>query len=122
MIKEITGGSVTTPKGFFAAGIHTGVKRKRKDLGVIYSENPAQSAAVYTLNKVQAAPIQVTQETLSKENITQAVLVNSGNANACTGNQGIKDAHTTQELTAEHFNLPKHYVAIASTGVIGVKM
>src|SRR5690625_5269420 len=121
-IQHIANGSVTTPQGFYAAGIYTGVKRKRKDLGVIYSENPAQSAAVYTLNKVQAAPIKVTQSSLSQDYITQAVVVNSGNANACTGEQGIQDAIEIQKLTAEHFNIPKHYTAVASTGVIGVNM
>lgn len=115
-------GSIVTPKGFQAAGLHSGVKRKRNDLGVIYCENPANAAAVYTLNKVQAKPIQVTKDSIEKEQKIQAVIVNSGNANACTGEQGKKDAYTMRQVTAEHLNVPEHYVAVASTGVIGEQM
>lgn len=84
-------GSVTLPKGFTAGGMHCGIKRKRLDLGYIVSEVPAAVAGVYTTNIFQAAPLLVTQESIAKENRIQAVIVNSGNANACTGEQGLLD-------------------------------
>ncbi|HLR60405.1 MAG TPA: bifunctional ornithine acetyltransferase/N-acetylglutamate synthase [Pseudogracilibacillus sp.] len=115
-------GTITSPKGFKVAGLHSGVKRKRNDLGIIYSENPAQAAAVYTLNKVQAEPLKLTKKSLNKENIVQAVIVNSGNANACTGKQGMLDAIEMQKTTAEKFNLKQDHVAVASTGIIGLQM
>ncbi|HLS23643.1 MAG TPA: bifunctional ornithine acetyltransferase/N-acetylglutamate synthase [Pseudogracilibacillus sp.] len=118
-LTEVIDGSIVTPKGFKTAGLHSGVKRKRKDLGVIYAERPANAAAVYTLNKVVAAPITVTKKTLTEEKKVQAVIVNSGNANACTGTKGLKDAQTMQQVTAEVFQTKPEYVAVASTGVIG---
>ncbi|WP_277750933.1 bifunctional ornithine acetyltransferase/N-acetylglutamate synthase [Anaerobacillus alkaliphilus] len=118
-ITPVEAGSIVTPKGFCAAGIHTGVKRYRLDLGVIYCEVPASSAAVYTLNKVQAAPIKVTKDSISKEGKLQAIIVNSGNANACTGTKGVEDAFTMRQATAEVFDIPERYVAVSSTGVIG---
>lgn len=121
-IKQIKSGSITTPLGFKTAGLHSGVKHKRKDLGVIYSENLANVAAVYTLNKVQAEPIKVTKESINYDDKIQAVIVNSGNANACTGEQGYKDAIDMRKTTAEHFKIEENYVAVASTGVIGEQM
>lgn len=118
-VTPLEAGSIVTPKGFYAAGIHTGVKRYRLDLGVIYCEVPASSAAVYTLNKVQAAPIQVTKASIAEEGKLQAIIVNSGNANACTGKKGIEDAYTMRKATAEVFDIQEHYVAVSSTGVIG---
>ncbi|NGP44549.1 bifunctional ornithine acetyltransferase/N-acetylglutamate synthase [Bacillaceae bacterium SIJ1] len=112
-------GSITSPKGFKAAGIHAGFKYKRNDLGVIYSETPATSAAVYTLNHFPAAPIKVTKESISEEGLLQAVVVNSAFANACTGKRGEDDAYEMRGLAASHLRIPDHYVAVASTGVIG---
>lgn len=119
LVSPVEAGSIITPKGFYAAGIHTGVKRYRLDLGVIYCEVPASSAACYTLNKVQAAPIKITKESISKEGKLQAIIVNSGNANACTGSKGVEDAYTMRKACAEVFQIPEHYVAVSSTGVIG---
>lgn len=121
-VKEVSKGSIITPRGFHAAGIHSGVKRKRKDLGLIYCEKPAQAAAVYTLNKIVAAPITLMKETLPKEQKIQAVIVNSGNANACTGEAGYQDAKTMQELVASKCQVKEEHVAVASTGVIGEAM
>ncbi|HLS67355.1 MAG TPA: bifunctional ornithine acetyltransferase/N-acetylglutamate synthase [Pseudogracilibacillus sp.] len=121
-IKEVQDGSVITPQGFRVAGVHTGVKRKRNDLGIVYSEIPAKAAAVYTLNQIQAAPITVTKESITKEQTIQAVVVNSGNANACTGEQGLRDAYEMRKKTAEKFLIPEHYVSVASTGIIGLEM
>lgn len=113
-------GGVTTPKGFKAGGLHCGLKKTdRHDLGVIVSEVPAAAAAVYTTNLFQAAPLQVTRESLAEEGLLTAVLVNSGNANACTGAQGEADAYAMRAQIAEALGVAKHRVAVASTGVIG---
>ena len=121
-VKYVEDGTILTPKGFQADGLHSGVKRKRKDLGVIFSEKPASAAAVYTLNKIQAAPIAVTKESIKEEGKIQAVIVNSGNANACTGKQGMNDAYSMRKTTAEKFSIAENYVAVASTGIIGLEL
>jgi glutamate N-acetyltransferase / amino-acid N-acetyltransferase len=115
----LTEGSIILPKGFKAGGIHCGIKRKRLDLGYIVSEVPATAAGVYTMNTFQAAPLIVTQESIAKENKVQAIIVNSGNANACTGEQGLKDATTMQREFANELGIKEHLVAVTSTGVIG---
>lgn len=111
--------SVTLPKGFKAGGAHCGIKKKKLDLGYIVSEVPATVAGVYTTNIFQAAPLLVTQESISKENKIQAILVNSGNANACTGEQGLHDAFEMQKDFAGQLGIDEHLVAVTSTGVIG---
>src|SRR5690625_1340938 len=121
-VKLVESGSVNTPAGFYTAGLHSGVKRKRNDLGAIFSEKPASVGAVYTLNQIQAAPLAVTKESINVENKLQAVIVNSGNANACTGKQGKEDAYSMRTTTATKFQIPEHYVAVASTGIIGLQM
>lgn len=116
----VEGGGVTTPKGFKAGGLHCGLKKTdRHDLGVIVCEVPAAAAAVYTTNLFQAAPLQVTREALSESGVLRAVVVNSGNANACTGAQGEADARTMQAITATALSVSADQVAVASTGVIG---
>lgn len=112
--------TVVSPKGFSACGIHAGLKRKRKDLALLVCEQSASAAAVYTTNQFQAAPIQVTKETMLASNgKVRAVLINSGNANACTGKQGLEDAYSMREKAATHLGIRPEEVAIASTGVIG---
>ncbi|TLS36862.1 bifunctional ornithine acetyltransferase/N-acetylglutamate synthase [Pseudalkalibacillus caeni] len=118
-VKVLEDGRVTTPKGFHARGIHFGLKRKRKDLGWLYSEVPADSAAVYTTNTYQAAPLVVTRESVSVENKIQGILVNSGNANACTGEKGLQDAYQMRKEFAAHAGIQEHLAAVVSTGVIG---
>jgi len=116
-------GSITTPLGFRAGGLHCGLKKsKRNDLGVIVCDVPAAAAGVYTLNAFQAAPLKVTQESIGVEGKLQAMVVNSGNANACTGAQGNADALQMREAAAEAFGMAKHLVGITSTGVIGEPM
>lgn len=115
-------GDVTTPKGFTAGGMHSGVKRKKLDLGYVLSEVPATTAGVYTTNLFQAAPLVVTQKSIDIEQKIQAILVNSGNANACTGDQGLQDAYTMQSEFAKMLGIKDHYVAVTSTGVIGVPL
>ena len=116
--KEISGG-VTTPQGFLAAGVTAGVRKNRqRDVALLYSEIPATAAAVYTQNQVKAAPVLVTQEHLSGGS-AQAVVVNSGIANACTGEQGLTDARMMAKLAGDALEIPVEHVAVASTGVIG---
>ena len=103
VVKEIKNGNILTPKGFLAAGVEAGIKNAKKDLALIMSEVPASGAAVYTTNQFQAAPLKVSQESISKEGLIQAVIVNSGCANACTGEQGFQDAYETRKLVAEKF-------------------
>jgi len=113
-------GSVTMPKGFQAGGLHCGLKKsKRHDLGVIVCEVPAAAAGVYTLNAFQAAPLKVTKESIGVSGKLQAMVVNSGNANACTGAQGEADAYEMRAAAAAAFGVPEHYVGVTSTGVIG---
>ncbi|MCD1260817.1 bifunctional glutamate N-acetyltransferase/amino-acid acetyltransferase ArgJ [Paenibacillus athensensis] len=113
-------GSVTSPKGFRAGGLHCGLKKtERHDLGVIVCDVPAAAAGVYTLNAFQAAPLRVTQMSIAAEGKLQAMLVNSGNANACTGQQGEDDAFAMRAAAARALGLAEHHVGVTSTGVIG---
>lgn len=121
-VKYIADGTIVTPKGFQAAGVHAGLRYTKKDLGVIVCDVPASCAAVYTQNVFQAAPLQVTRQSIAVENKLQAVIVNSSYANACTGEQGLKDAYEMRKLCAETFGLHEHLVAVASTGVIGERL
>lgn len=119
-MKKING-TIASPKGFFADGFHSGLKRKRKDIGWIYSDYPAQAAGVFTTNAVQAAPIQVTKSALTSGSL-QAVIVNSGNANACTGKKGVLHAQEMQKAAAEKLGISADSVAVASTGIIGQEL
>ncbi|MFA3783685.1 bifunctional glutamate N-acetyltransferase/amino-acid acetyltransferase ArgJ [Melioribacteraceae bacterium 4301-Me] len=122
MYQFINEGSVTSPKGFKAAGIFCGIKKRKKDLALIVSDKLCNAAAVYTLNKVKAAPLLVSKEITDKDIQVKAVLINSGNANACTGEDGFMDAKFTQEYCADKLNVSPENVLISSTGVIGVKL
>jgi len=119
-IKEIKGG-ICSPKGYKASGIHCGIKKAKKDLAVIYSEVPASAAGVFTTNKVKAAPVILSREKVLKGRI-QGIVVNSGNANACTGKKGLEDAAVMAELAAGHLGVDPSMVAVSSTGVIGVPL
>lgn len=111
-------GNITSPLGFQATGIACGIKKAAKDLALLYSKTTAQAAGVFTTNQVKAAPLLVSQQNLEQGQI-QAVVINSGNANACTGAKGLEDAWTMAEETAQVLNLSKEKVVVASTGVIG---
>jgi glutamate N-acetyltransferase/amino-acid N-acetyltransferase len=105
--------------GFKAAGIAAGLKKKnKKDLGLIFSEVPANVAGMFTRNRVKAAPVILDIERI-KSGVCQAIIVNSGNANCCNGEQGIRDAETMASLSASELGISKHLVLVASTGVIG---
>ncbi len=114
---EIIDGGVTTPQGFKAAGVHSGVKYRSLDLGLLYSEVPANSFVGYTSNEVKAAPVQVMMKDNSEK--LSAVVVNSGNANALTGRRGIEDAISMQQTVAAELNLDPKSVGVMSTGLIG---
>jgi glutamate N-acetyltransferase/amino-acid N-acetyltransferase len=118
-IEEINNGSILTPRGFSTGGTCAGLKKEKKDVGIIVSDVPANSAAVYTLSQFQAAPLKVTQDSLSQGGFLQAVVVNSGCANACTGGKGLEDAYEMRKLAADKLGLDEQLVAVASTGVIG---
>jgi len=108
-----------TCKGFKAAGIASGLKKNGgKDLGLIYSEVPATVAGVFTKNMVQAAPVLLDRERI-KSGVCQAVIVNSGNANCCTGDQGMIDAIAMTRFAASGLKISEDLVMVASTGVIG---
>ena len=116
------GGGLTAPLGFLAAGVASGVKKRGKlDLGLVFSEQPAVSAATFTSNAAAAAPVRLTRETSDCGHL-RAIVVNAGNANACTGKQGLADAARMRLLTADHLRLPVEQVAVCSTGLIGVNL
>jgi glutamate N-acetyltransferase/amino-acid N-acetyltransferase len=111
---------ITYPLGIKAAGINCGIRLNRKDLALIYSDKLAEAAAMYTTNKFKAAPLVVTEKNLSLSGgKLKAVLINSGIANACTGEKGLKDAWETVSYVSEGLNIKKEYVAVFSTGKIG---
>ncbi|MBI4429204.1 MAG: bifunctional glutamate N-acetyltransferase/amino-acid acetyltransferase ArgJ [Ignavibacteriales bacterium] len=117
-LNECVGG-VTAPQGFVAGGIYCGVRKAKKDLAMIRSTIPANVAAVFTLNKTQAAPILVDKHQLQQSQTCSAVVVNSGSANACTGERGLNDAWETVDVSARALGIPREQVMVASTGVIG---
>ena len=104
-LKKLSSKNIVSPKGFTAAGVHCGLKHKKKDLAILISEVPASVAGVFTTNAVQAAPLKVTKEVVYNTGKMQAMIVNSGNANACTGKQGIADAYEMQALAAEKLGI-----------------
>ncbi len=126
----VADGSITTPEGFWAAGVACGIKvTGRKDLAVVFSELPCVAAATFTTNKVKASHIFVSKENLRPQKaMVKAIVANSGNANCCTGQQGIEDARRMCEITASELsaqrqvNVQPHEVLVASTGVIGVPL
>lgn len=119
---KIIDGGITTPKGFKAAGFFAGIRKKKNDMAIIYSEVPANCAAVFTRNTVKAAPVQIDMEILNRTNLIQAVVINSGNANACTGKRGMEDAQTMLDTLEDVLELEKDRALVSSTGVIGVNL
>ncbi|MDD4876009.1 MAG: bifunctional ornithine acetyltransferase/N-acetylglutamate synthase, partial [Dehalococcoidales bacterium] len=120
-IELIEQGTVTTPKGFQAGAICAGIKEKagdKLDLSILFSKVPCVAAGVFTKNKIKAAPVVLSRERLHNNNAI-AVVMNSGCANACTGEQGYRDAIKMTELAAEKIGVSSEDVLVASTGVIG---
>jgi glutamate N-acetyltransferase/amino-acid N-acetyltransferase len=128
--KEIAG-SIVAPQGFLASGVFCDIKRlgtgkgsnkgQKRDLALIVSEVPATVAGMFTTNQVCAAPVKVCAERV-KKGVAQALVINSGNANACTGRQGLKDAREMTALLAKLLHMPAEQVLVGSTGRIGVTM
>ena len=117
-------GGVTAPAGFRAAGLHCGIKASGKpDLSLVVSDAPAQAAGVFTLNLAKAAPLLVCEKHLAATGgRARAIITNSGCANACTGPQGLADAHEMATLTAAAVGCDVSQVLVLSTGVIGVNL
>ena len=121
MLTPITGG-ITAPKGFTAAGVKAGIKKSgREDVAIIYSAVPAAAAAVFTTNAMAAPPVIVSRENISGGTLS-AIVINSGCANACTGEIGMKNARYMAELTAKLLDVPTDRVLVSSTGIIGVNL
>ncbi len=117
-------GGVGAAKGFLTSAVSCGIKKpgsERLDLALIYSDKPCSSAGTFTTNRVKAAPVRVSQTNLRKGDL-RAIIVNSGNANACTGVQGIRDAKAMCSAVAKPLGLTQAEVGVASTGVIGLPM
>jgi len=105
--------------GFLFSGISAGIKKDgKRDLGLIYSEVPAQVAGLFTTNAIKAAPVQLDMERIQK-GLCQAILINSGNANACTGRRGIRDAKRVSSWVGKQLGIDEELVFSSSTGVIG---
>lgn len=114
-------GGVAAPKDFKAAALNCGIKRRKKDLALIVSSVPAVACGMFTHNRVKAAPILVCKEHL-KRTTAQAVIVNSGNANCCTGKKGLINAYKMTEMAAEALGLKGEDILVASTGIIGKQL
>jgi len=121
MSKQLHGG-ITAPKGFLAAGIHSGIKKTaQRDLALVTSEIPGPIAGIFTKNTIPAAPVILDRQHL-KKGVGQAIIINSGNANAFTGIDGLEHALEMAQLVAGQLGIPKHRVFVGSTGVIGIPL
>ncbi len=109
------------PKGFKFSAVNCGIKQKELDLALIFSDQPCESAAAYTTNVAAAAPIKVSKEH-QKAKMTEAIVVNSGNANAATGKNGPKDAYEMAKIAGKSLGVEEKAVLVASTGIIGVPL
>ena len=121
-ITKINGG-ITAPKGFLASGLNAGIKNQtKKDMAMVFSSTPCAAAGVFTTNLVKAAPVKWDKEIVTTSPYVQAVVVNSGIANACTGAEGLGYCADTAAEAAAALNIPKTAVLVASTGVIGKQL
>ncbi len=121
-MNQLHPGGVTAPKGFSATSLHCGVKRKKKDLALLYSEQPLAVAGVFTTNQVQAAPVILGKSMLQENSPIHGVIVNSGNANACTGDRGMEDAKMVIHEISKATGYTNPAFLMGSTGVIGVPL
>ncbi|MDD6211656.1 MAG: bifunctional glutamate N-acetyltransferase/amino-acid acetyltransferase ArgJ [Clostridiales bacterium] len=117
-MKKIEGG-VTAPKGFQAGGVFAGLKKEKKDMAMIYSQVPCQTAGVFTTNRVKAAPVLWDRQVVQSGLTSQAIVINSGVANACTGKLGMQYCEETAEEMEKVMGTAKESVLVCSTGVIG---
>ncbi|MGQ9661026.1 MAG: bifunctional glutamate N-acetyltransferase/amino-acid acetyltransferase ArgJ [Kiritimatiellia bacterium] len=114
-------GGITTPRGFRACGIHAGIKPSGLDLALLVSERPSAVAGVFTTNQVKGNHVRLCQARLQGR-CAQAIVINSGNANACTGPRGLEDAERMARIAAEALGIEERLVLVCSTGVIGVPL
>ncbi len=122
-ISRIPNGNICSPEGFKASGITANIKQSGDlDIALIYSEYPAATSGVFTANLFTAAPVKYCQKILKENSFSQAIFINSGNANACTGQQGLSDAEETALKAASALQLEPEQVLVASTGRIGVNL
>lgn len=117
-IKTVFGG-VCAPQGFIASGVRAGIKKSKKDIALIYSEVPALAAGVFTKSTTVAACVTLDQKQLKRSKTARAILINSGNANACTGERGMMNAKQSISTVASALSIKESQVLVASTGVIG---
>lgn len=119
---NIINGGVTAAQGFLAAGVNAGIKKMRKDMALVYSTTPAVGAGTFTTNLVKAAPVKWGIKVTNESEFAQAVVLNSGCANACTGTEGDINNERMAKAVADALNIPVKAVYTASTGVIGKQM
>ena len=120
---EIIKGGVTAAKGFEAAAVAAQIKYQgRTDMALIYSEKPCKVAGTFTTNVVKAAPVRWDRQIVENKQKSQAVIINSGIANACTGEEGFSYCRATAKAAAETLNVDENSVLVASTGVIGMQL
>ena len=120
---KIIKGGVTAAEGFQAAAAAAGIKYQgRSDMAMVYSEKPCKAAGTFTTNVVKAAPVKWDQEIVYHQPKAQAIVCNSGIANACTGEEGLGCCKETAEAAAEILGIPAESVLVASTGVIGMQL
>ncbi|MBN1566537.1 MAG: bifunctional glutamate N-acetyltransferase/amino-acid acetyltransferase ArgJ [Acidobacteria bacterium] len=117
---QIISGGITAPQGYLASGVSAGIKKKGLDLAVVFSSQTASAAGIFTTNRVQAAPVVLSSENLKvSRGRARAILINSGCANACTGERGMHDSLMSTQCLASHFEADPSQILVASTGVIG---
>lgn len=121
-MKIIDDGTVTLPKGFYGAGGHVGIKKEKKDLALIYSEVDALAVGTFTQNVVKAAPVLWDKMVVENYDSARVIAINSGVANACTGDEGIYNNELFASKVADNFGVKKEEVLICSTGVIGKQL
>lgn len=120
-MKKIEGG-ITAATGFLAIGICAGIKKEKKDMAMVYSKTPCKTAGTFTTNLVKAAPVKWDRKVVRESGFSQAVVVNSGVANACTGQEGYQYCEDTAKKAGEVLGVPAGSVLVASTGVIGKQL
>ncbi|MEA5029024.1 MAG: bifunctional glutamate N-acetyltransferase/amino-acid acetyltransferase ArgJ [Sphaerochaeta associata] len=119
---QIIDGSVTVSKGFSANGVACGIKKRKKDMALVVSQVPCSFAGSFTTNLVKAAPVLWDQKLVASQDHVKAIVINSGNANACTAEQGLKDTEATAAHAGSVLGCKAEEVLVCSTGVIGVPL
>ena len=120
---EIINGGVTAAKGFLATGINVGIKNNvKKDMAMVFSRTACVTAGTFTTNKVYAAPVKWDRSVVYNSEYAQAVVINSGVANACTGEEGLNNCKALATKAGQELSIPADSVLIASTGVIGKQL